>query len=406
MTRTSRGVTSGSRRGRALAGLMGILVGCGSSTPSTPASGMDGGEEDALPVSDAQDAQDVPARPGVQGARCDPASAGACVTGLRCERVTSDAPADGVCTRSCLPVASAPSCDTTGEPGGRYACVLSLTSSPAIRCVARCGANGGPCPSGTVCRGDSDRDGSPELCLPPATAVDAGGAPSDVPTAPAFAYLRGVSSVSNAVMRLCLGRDFVGDPMRTIAAGAESPSTGFVRIAVGAQRSSVEVQSTRANCLDISTSRTSWTARAGESYTVFGGEVAGIGPRLLSEQEPAPSGRVRIRASSRADGVWAMGVDVCTPEGAVALAGVGRTGTPTAAIDPPSGALVARMASTPPCTGAVVGSLPGQARADGVYTLFLVASDSDRAPLAVWCSDPTPAQNALEARCVHARLRP
>ena len=99
-----------------------------------------------------------------------------------------------------------------------------------------------------------------------------------------------------------------------------------------------------------------------------------------------------------------MGVDLCTAAGGVALAGITRTSSPTAVIDAPSSGLVARLAATPPCTGAVVGNLPGQALADRAYTLFLVANNSDRAVLAVWCEDPSPTLDPLSARCVHARL--
>jgi len=404
MTKMTTGMRAG-RVGRmvwALAAMGWAAAGCGDASSDATDAAMDA-QADAGEMAD--DTPDVPAAPGVQGARCPLNTRGACAEGLQCMTVTSDTAGVGVCTRTCLPVAASPPCEATGVPGGSYACVLSLTPPTGQRCVARCGSDGAQCPAGTECRGDSNRDGSPDLCLPPPTVGDAGAPPADVPvTPPSFAYLRGVSSLSNAAVRLCLGREFVGEVMRTVAAGTESPSTGFVRIPIGAQRSSIEVQSTRTQCLDITGSRTQWTARAGGSYTVFGGQVSGFIPRLLSDQEPPPTGQVRLRASSRAEGAWGMGVDVCTADGAVALAGITRSDSPTAAIDTPSTGLVARLAATPPCTGTVLGNLPGRALADRAYTLFLVGSDSDSAVLAVWCEDPSPTLDPLSARCVHARL--
>lgn len=404
MTKTTTGMRSGQvgRIAWALAAMGWAAAGCGDATEPT-GTAMDAQvdaeamREDVVP--------DVPAALGVLGARCDLTAPGACATGLQCLSVTSDTAGVGVCTRSCLPVAGSPDCAMAGVPGGSYACVLSFSPPTGQRCVARCGSSGAQCPTGTECRIDSDRDGQPDLCLPPTTAGDAGALPTDVPvTPPSFAFLRGVASLSTASLRLCLGREFVGDLMRTVAAGTEIPSTGFLRIPIGAQRSSIEIQSTRSQCLDATGTRAQWTATAGGSYTVFGGEIGGFIPRLLSDQQPPPTGQVRLRASSRAEGAWGMGVDLCTAAGGVALAGITRTSSPTAVIDAPSSGLVARLAATPPCTGAVVGNLPGQALADRAYTLFLVANNSDRAVLAVWCEDPSPTLDPLSARCVHARL--
>jgi hypothetical protein len=257
--------------------------------------------------------------------------------------------------------------------------------------MIHCGdlANGAlECPNGMSCTYDASGDGGPDTCTEQGS----------VTVKPGMTTLRSVTGMDGASVQVCLDGKMFGPELDQVF--ASSWTSTYLDADLGAHKVDAWPYIGQA-CMSPSSTTTSFNLNSGESYTLFVSKTGFSGVRALKDDFSAPpAGNARVRVVRSSTEISSGPIDVCG-DGAVWAAGLGTSGNGSySAVSPPTSPIEIREASSPACSGALIGSTTVNLSDASVYSAFVVNDHSGAShALFVLCQDAANGQQIFNGAC-------